>query len=166
MYTTAVEHIVPSEEIKTLVQRIQYISQLPSVNIPEGVLGVCIEPIAELIEGTYTIKITKSAITGSVTSVPMKLVNHDVAYKFFQSAYNYPWIKIPVCYIQNNYIIAVLDPVFKSRYVIESVPITYIKKPNTFVKGLPEVSSGYVSYFENSSNPSPYPFPFTTPIMV
>ena len=34
--------------------------------------------------------------------LPTKLVDHETAVKFFSSAYNMPWVKEPVCYIEDS----------------------------------------------------------------
>ena len=69
--------------------------------------------------------------------VPVRLVPHYVAEKFFTSAFNMPWVKIPVCYIEQNTAYVVYDllnpPVVQDG---STVHLTYIKKPNTFVKDL------------------------------
>lgn len=40
----------------------------------------------------------------------VKLVNHEIAQKFFVSASNIPWIKQPVCFIEDRDIYIVYDP--------------------------------------------------------
>ena len=40
----------------------------------------------------------------------VKLVNHEIAQKFFASASNIPWIKNPVCFIEDRDIYIVYDP--------------------------------------------------------
>lgn len=84
-------------------------------------------------------------------SLPIKLVNHDIASKFFASAYNIPWIKEPVCYLENDKIHVVYDPVNVPNTDL-GVSITYIKKPNTFVKDLNKVKGE--SFFEPGKNAS------------
>ena len=42
---------------------------------------------------------------------PVKLVNHQIAEKFFATAYNIPWIKNPVCYLEGNQLFVVADPI-------------------------------------------------------
>lgn len=67
--------------------------------------------------------------------MPVKLVSHDMAEKFMASSFNIPWIKIPVCYIEDNKIYVVYDS-FKTPNITDGIQLTYIKKPNTFVKDL------------------------------
>lgn len=43
-------------------------------------------------------------------SALVKLVNHEIAQKFFASASNIPWIKQPVCFIEDRDIYVVYDP--------------------------------------------------------
>ena len=67
--------------------------------------------------------------------VPVRLVPHQVAEKFFATSYNTPWVKIPVCYIENNKVNVVYD-LLNPPYVSvgAAAHMVFIKKPNTFVK--------------------------------
>lgn len=54
---------------------------------------------------------SKEPIDGNVTrSQLVKLVNHDIAQKFFTSTSNIPWIKQAVCFIEGDSIYVVYDP--------------------------------------------------------
>lgn len=84
--------------------------------------------------------------------LPVKLVNHEIAQKFFSSAFNMPWIKEPVCYIENDHIYVVYDPLdMPSVYtitegrdnVIPQLDVVYIKTPNKFVKDLDDIKQRY-----------------------
>ena len=80
---------------------------------------------------------------------PVKLIPHESAEKFYQTKYNKPWIKIPVCYIQSviesdikkHKIVVLYDNASSSETVhpagivtgdSDSMYITYIKEPNKF----------------------------------
>ena len=99
------------------------------------------------------------ADSNTTRDLPLNLVSHDVAKKFFSTAYNMPWIKEPVCYIEDSDIYVVYDPL-NTPVLTGNINVTYIKKPNTFVKDLsnPNISSdGYATYFdfyEGSTTPS------------
>ena len=58
-----------------------------------------------------------------------------------------PWVKNPVAYIEDDCIYIVYDPLNKPD-INSGIAVTYIKKPNTFVKDLSDPSSGYVSFFD------------------
>ena len=89
-------------------------------------------------------------------SLPLHLVTHQVAKKFFVTSYNMPWIKNPVCYIESDG----TNDVYNSKdmlYVVvdsydtpttTSAQIVYIKRPNPFVKNLSENPSSYESFFD------------------
>ena len=79
--------------------------------------------------------------------VPTTLVSHEIAKKFFRTSSNMPWIKNPVCYIEGKEIFFVFDPIKRHGFA-DLVNVTYIKKPNTFVKNLQENNSGYRSFFD------------------
>lgn len=82
--------------------------------------------------------------------LPVRLVPHYVAEKFFTSAYNMPWIKIPVCFIEQDTAYVVYDLLNKPQ--IEdggAVHLTYVKKPNTFVKDLSQYTgTAGASFFD------------------
>ena len=67
--------------------------------------------------------------------IPVRLVPHQVAEKFFATSYNMPWIKVPVCYIENNKVNVVYD-LMNPPYVSvgAAAHMVFVKKPNTFVK--------------------------------
>jgi hypothetical protein len=90
-------------------------------------------------------------ITGSAEALPIKLVNHEIAQKFFVSAYNIPWVKQPVCYLEDRKLYVVYDPLNHpkdSGTGDRGLAVTYIRRPNTFVKDLTKYS-GTVSYFDD-----------------
>ena len=69
-----------------------------------------------------------------------------MASKFIVSAYNIPWIKIPVAYIHEDKLYIVYDPVNKPNVSEgDSCLITYIKQPNKFVKE--NLSQGGYTFF-------------------
>ena len=70
-------------------------------------------------------------VKGSKFSQVVTLVNHDVAKKFFVTSYNKPWVKTPVCYIQDGKIYVVCDPDYQSD--VTAMELTFIKQPAKFV---------------------------------
>lgn len=65
-------------------------------------------------------------------NINVKLVDHNTANKFLISPTNLPWVKTPVCYIECNKITVIYDSMMQD--VGPDVYVTFIKKPNTFVK--------------------------------
>lgn len=95
-------------------------------------------------------------LAGVDRTVIVKFVNHQIAEKFMASASNIPWIKNPVAFVEGDSIYVVIDPIKEYK---EKFNITYIKKPNKFVKDIdklyenfhrddPSGSSPKISYFE------------------
>lgn len=83
----------------------------------------------------YTVKGNKYPQDNITTRpIPVKLVNHDIAEKFIISSYNMPWIKIPVCYIEQKVLYVVYDPINKPNY--DTLKLTYIKQPLKFTESL------------------------------
>lgn len=94
-------------------------------------------------------------------ALPIQLVSHKMAQKFFNNAYNAPWIKIPIGYIEQNrlYIIYDYDNQPSVTANADSCYITYIKKPNAFAKDLDDAVKfpavqGVYTMFEPSSHDS------------
>lgn len=112
------------------------------------------------LEDVYTAYVGAAQPADNVTKrvLPIKLVNHEIAKSFFSTAYNMPWIKEPVCYIENGNMYVVYDPL--NEPTIEGgneILVTYIKKPNTFVKDLTtpkKYANGFASYFDFSEGTS------------
>jgi hypothetical protein len=106
------------------------------------------EPTLDLWD--YTYQEYPDAMDNAITRItPVRLNNHQVASKFFSSTFNMPWVKIPIAYIEDNKMYVVEDAM-KSAYQ-GALNLTYIEKPNTFVKDLttPGIKSdGSASYFE------------------
>lgn len=92
-----------------------------------------------------------------IRSIPTKLVSHNIAEKYFATAHNIPWVKDPVCFIEDNRIYEVVDA-FKLEGTQSGVmPIlTYIKQPNKFAKNLDDATltaaCSSCSYFQYTFN--------------
>lgn len=89
--------------------------------------------------------------------LPVTLVSHEIATKFYSTASNLPWIKTPVCFIEDGMIHVVHDPINVPK---NNCDIVYIKQPHTFVKDLTNPSSGWVSYFDWSGSTVPAAYQF------
>ena len=77
-----------------------------------------------------------------VRLVPAKLVSHSMAEKFFNTPYNMPWVKIPVCYSEGNSMFVVYDPVNTPKTNPgDPVHLSYIKKPKSFVECVLKVAN-------------------------
>ena len=122
----------------------------------------------------------------ALRTMPTQLVTHKAAEKFIISSSNLPWVKNPVCYLENNKIFFVYDPINKpllrnsetgldessqatpdveDNPYIESgqygdFEIVYIKTQNKFVKDLQNPQTGWVSYFDWSTTEVPEAYKF------
>lgn len=112
-----------------------------SANLPDGFLyyiSSCIE---------YTIsEESKPMDEFTVRIVNVKLVDHNTANKFLISPTNLPWVKTPVCYIEGNKITVIYDPMMQDLET--DVYVTFIKKPNTFVKENLTGKNTYLTFVE------------------
>lgn len=69
------------------------------------------------------------------------LVDHNSAKQFIQTATNMPWIKNPVCFIEDNRLYVAIDPMLASGITVlnnedpqvAEFYLTYVKKPAKFV---------------------------------
>ena len=82
----------------------------------------------------------------AIVSLPCQIVDFNTAQKFFCTAYNLPWVKNPVCYIQGDYIYVLTDS-WKEDQLRNKITVHYIKKPQTFVKDLSKYSDKEISFF-------------------
>ena len=87
--------------------------------------------------------------------VPVKLVSHITAQRFFSSAYNLPWIKVPVAYMENNKLYVVVDPIYIPN--LNDATMVFIKKPNQFKK---DTLQSNTSYFDWGSGDAPEAYKF------
>lgn len=78
--------------------------------------------------------------------INVKLVDHNTANKFLISPTNLPWVKTPVCYIEGNKITVIYDPTMQDLET--DVYVTFIKKPNTFVKEKLTEGNTYFTFVE------------------
>lgn len=112
-----------------------------SANLPDGFLyyiSSCIK---------YTIsKESKPMDELTVRIINVKLVDHNTANKFLISPTNLPWVKTPVCYIEGNEITVIYDPMMQDLET--DVYVTFIKKPNTFVKENLTEKNTYLTFVE------------------
>ena len=74
---------------------------------------------------TYQIKDTNIKQIGIAN---VKLVTHEIAQKYMYTVHNKPWIEQPVCYIEGDNIIVLID----ERHTAGNLLLTYIKKPIMF----------------------------------
>lgn len=67
--------------------------------------------------------------------IPLKLVSHSQAEKFFKTEVNDPWIKYPVCFLQDNKFYAVIDNstlTTFSNFQDYAISLNYVEIPATF----------------------------------
>lgn len=112
-----------------------------SANLPDGFLYY----ISSCIKHTISEE-SKPMDQLAVRIINVKLVDHNIANKFLISPTNLPWVKTPVCYIENNEITVIYDPMMQDLET--DVYVTYIKKPNTFVKENLTGKNTYLTFVE------------------
>ena len=112
-----------------------------SANLPDEFLYY----ISSCIEHTISEE-SKPMDELTVRIINVKLVDHNTANKFLVSPINLPWVKTPVCYIEGNKITVIYDPMMQDLET--DVYVTYIKKPNTFVKENLTGTNTYLTFAE------------------
>lgn len=102
--------------------------------------------------------VSPTPMDGKTTrDLPVTLVSHEIATKFYASSYNLPWVKKPVCFIEDGVLHVVHDPI---KVPSNTCSIVYIKTPNPFAKDLTKPSTGWVSYFDWSGSTVPPAYEF------
>ena len=151
-------------DIEPLVNRSTIsISQDPSIalNVKSGVL-----PSNMLYYVQAYLKINATDINNSTVTpmdgkvereLPVKLVSHEMATDFFSTSYNLPWVKTPVCFIEDGSVYIVHDPI---KVPQDTCDVVYIKQPNTFVKELNTPTTGWNSYFDWGTGAVPAAYQF------
>ena len=91
----------------------------------------------------------------AVRIINVKLVDHNTANKFLISPTNLPWVKTPVCYIEGNKITVIYDPTMQDLET--DISVTFIKKPNTFVKEKLTEGNTYFTWIDDTV-PEAYKF--------
>jgi len=84
----------------------------------------------------------------------VRIVSHQMAESFFASSSNIPWIKNPVCYIEDDTLYIVYDSYDRPQQ--NFCELTYVKSPNHFVKDLDSIEHSFpISYFSvNNAEPA------------
>ena len=141
-------------------------SEILNRSVDTGELGTTIIPClrfhitSNIGDENYTLTVQKqiAPMDHVITrTLPTKLITHQQASSFFSSTYNLPWIKIPVCYIEDGKLYVVYDPVSIPKGNV--IKITYIKQPNKFVKS--DLKTGGYTFFnwpEGVTAPNEYQF--------
>ena len=82
---------------------------------------------------TAVITVNPSYACDGLTEV--RLVSHEDASKFMNTAHNLPWVDIPVACMEGNVIRVFVDPINHSLELPQTMTITYIYKPAKFATG-------------------------------
>lgn len=70
----------------------------------------------------------QSAVVYSFVEVTQ--VAHELAVKYMCTTHNKPWVEVPVCYMEDNKVIVLVDPVLHTP---NTLMLTYVKEPEKFV---------------------------------
>ena len=70
----------------------------------------------------------QSAVVYSFVEVSQ--VAHELAVKYMCTTHNKPWVEVPVCYMEDNKVIVLIDPVLHTP---NTLMLTYVKEPEKFV---------------------------------
>ena len=132
--TKAIEDIRPLETFITLTpsntQTHNHIKNSIDYDLPDTMLYY--------VQGQVLLYNNIKSIDKKETRIlPVTLVSHEDAQNFFASAVNLPWVKIPVCFIENKQVTILYDTfAYSTNQGNDTFYITYIKKPAKFVNDL------------------------------
>lgn len=105
---------------------------------PINSVSVSLPPTCQYFLGVR-LRATKPTPQDELTNrdLPVKLIPYEVATKFFATPYNLPWIKQPVCYIQDNTVVILYDTINKpSIGMYDLCIVRFIKTPEKFVESV------------------------------
>lgn len=112
------------------------LQNLKNGDVPNVKYNILPEDFLYYVDGNIWRTMEKTPMDGE-TKRPeyVRLVSHAMAEKFFASSHNMPWIKDPVCYIEDNKIYIVYD-LCNENTIDDTFNIRYIKEPTRFVNDL------------------------------
>lgn len=121
------------EDLQSLISTMT-IAETPGGKSPNELLFEIHNPTDFLyfISATISCNSADTSLDGPVDSEVVQIVGNNDIDRFRATRNNIPWIKDPVCCIQNN-IIHVFTDLFKSTYVMPSLSVTYIERKDHFV---------------------------------
>lgn len=134
--TKAISDIAPLVKFSLLDVRYQYLN-VTSFQLPTD-FAYFVSASLEYNMGK------KKPMDGNIyRDVPVKLIPHNLVEKFIASSYNMPWIKNPVCCIENGMVKVIYDPVDKPEVSSGHVKFIYVKQPKSFVENINNTSTSF-----------------------
>lgn len=116
-------------DFKSIVD-LQELVVTTSINIVKNSNNASNVAFGELPKNRNFLYYVYSELISSNKHLPCTLITHEQAKKFYRTPYNDPWIKIPVCFIQDDSIYYVYDE--HTIGDVHTANLTYIKCPEKF----------------------------------
>lgn len=133
------------EDLRPLIKQALLHGEHSNIVTNEYIYSLNIQDYLYYISSTISLNANNSSIDDQKHIIQsVSLISHENANKFKSTSTNLPWVKNPVCYIDNNRIHVLIDPYdVKNNSGDMVLDVTYIKAPNKFVKGTSLVDFGY-----------------------
>lgn len=124
------------EDIRPLVKTDSVISYLRDIEASNGIVFNVPARLLYYIQAKIDLGVVLPAVDQTTHSlIEVRLVSHEDASKFMNTAHNLPWVDIPVACMEGNNIRVFLDPVNHVLTLPQTMHITYVSKPAKFAVG-------------------------------
>ena len=132
------------EDLRPLIKQASLHGEHSDVVTNEYIYSLNIQDYLYYISSTISLNANNSSIDNQKHIIQsVSLISHENANKFKSTSTNLPWVKNPVCYIDNKLIHVLIDPYdVKNNSGDMVLDVTYIKAPDKFVKGTSLVDFG------------------------
>lgn len=132
------------EDLRPLIKQASLHGEHSNVVTNEYIYSLNIQDYLYYISSTISLNANNSSIDNQKHIIQsVSLISHENANKFKSTSTNLPWVKNPVCYIDNKIVHVLIDPYdVKNNGGDMVLDVTYIKTPNKFVKGTSLVDFG------------------------
>ena len=125
------------EDLRPLIKQALLHGEHSNIVTNEYIYSLNIQDYLYYISSTISLNANNSSIDDQKHIIQsVSLISHENANKFKSTSTNLPWVKNPVCYIDNKLIHVLIDQYdVKNNSGDMVLDVTYIKAPNKFVKG-------------------------------
>lgn len=124
------------EDIRPLIKTVELTSSLRDIEASNGTIYNIPTDLLYYIQAKVHLNtFVKSVDYQDHSLTEVRLVSHEDASKFMNTAHNLPWVDIPVACMEGNVIRVFVDPINHSLELPQTMTVTYIYKPAKFATG-------------------------------
>lgn len=124
------------EDIRPLVKTDSVVSYLRDIEASNGIVFNVPAKLLYYIQAKIDLGVVLSSVDQTTHSlIEVRLVSHEDASKFMNTAHNLPWVDIPVACMEGDKIRVFLDPVNHVLTLPQTMYVIYVSKPAKFAVG-------------------------------